>query len=59
MVIGGFTEPSGSRNGLGALLLAFYEGDDFIYSGKVGTGFSDEILKEQPSEVAPAYVFLA
>lgn len=46
MVIGGFTEPSGSRNGLGALLLGFYEGDDFIYSGKVGTGFSDEILKE-------------
>lgn len=46
MVIGGFTKPSGSRNGLGALLLGFYEGDDFIYSGKVGTGFSDEILKE-------------
>lgn len=46
MVIGGFTEPSGSRTGLGALLLGFYEGDDFIYSGKVGTGFSDEILKE-------------
>jgi len=46
MVIGGFTEPSGSRNGLGALLLGFYEDDDFIYSGKVGTGFSDEILKE-------------
>lgn len=46
MVIGGFTEPSGSRNGLGALLLGFYEEDDFIYSGKVGTGFSDEILKE-------------
>jgi len=46
MVIGGFTDPNGSRNGLGALLLGFYEGDDFIYSGKVGTGFSDEILKE-------------
>lgn len=46
MVIGGFTEPSGSRTGLGALLLGFYEGADFIYSGKVGTGFSDEILKE-------------
>jgi len=46
MVIGGFTEPNGSRNGIGALLLGFYEGDDFIYSGKVGTGFSDEVLKE-------------
>lgn len=46
MVIGGFTEPSGSRTGLGALLLGFYQGGDFIYSGKVGTGFSDEILTE-------------
>jgi len=46
MVIGGFTDPNGSRNGLGALLLGFYEDKDFIYSGKVGTGFSDEILKE-------------
>lgn len=46
MVIGGFTEPSGSRSGLGALLLGFYENNEFIYSGKVGTGFSDAILKE-------------
>lgn len=46
MVIGGFTDPSGSRSGLGALLLGYYQDGDFIYSGKVGTGFSDETLKE-------------
>lgn len=46
MVIGGFTEPSGSRNGLGALLVGYYEGGKLMYSGKVGTGFSDEILKD-------------
>jgi DNA ligase D-like protein (predicted ligase) len=40
LVIGGFTEPAGSRVGLGALLVGYYEGDDFVYAGKVGTGFS-------------------
>lgn len=51
MVIGGYTEPSGSRHGLGALLLGYYEGDAFIYSGKVGTGFTDDILKELRSKL--------
>lgn len=51
MVIGGFTEPQGTRNGLGALLCGYFEGDDFIYSGKVGTGFSDNVLKELRSKL--------
>jgi len=46
MVIGGFTEPSGGRKGLGALLCGYYEGDDFIYSGKVGSGYTQEILSD-------------
>jgi len=46
MVIGGFTDPQGSRNGLGALLCGYFDKDDFIYSGKVGTGFDDKTLKE-------------
>ncbi len=45
LVIGGYTEPKGSRKGFGALLVGFYEGGDLHYAGKVGTGFSDEILK--------------
>jgi bifunctional non-homologous end joining protein LigD len=45
MVIGGFTDPAGSRQGLGALLLGVYEaGGQLRYSGKVGTGFSDKSL---------------
>lgn len=47
MVIGGFTEPSGSRSGLGALLCGYYdENGNLVYSGKVGTGFSDAVLKD-------------
>ena len=29
LVVGGFTEPKGSRVGLGALLVGYYDGDDF------------------------------
>ncbi len=39
LVVGGFTEPKGSRTGFGALLLGVYEGDELKYAGKVGTGF--------------------
>ena len=45
MVIGGFTDPQGSRSGFGALLLGVYEpGGKLRYSGKVGTGFNDQML---------------
>ena len=45
-VIGGFTDPRGSRVGFGALLVGYYsdDGKRLIYAGKVGTGFSREIL---------------
>lgn len=46
MVIGGYTDPQGSRVGFGALLIGYYEGDKLIYSGKVGTGFNDDLLKD-------------
>ncbi|MFZ6053077.1 non-homologous end-joining DNA ligase [Halocola ammonii] len=49
-VIGGFTEPEGSRVGFGAILIGFYEGDKLRYAGKVGTGFSDQELEEIHSE---------
>jgi bifunctional non-homologous end joining protein LigD len=46
-VIGGYTDPQGSRQGLGALLLGYYEPDGTLaYAGKVGTGFSDNVLAE-------------
>lgn len=45
LVIGGFTEPSGSRPGLGALLVGHYDGPDLVYAGKVGTGFDEDELR--------------
>jgi bifunctional non-homologous end joining protein LigD len=46
MVIGGYTEPQGSRKGFGALLLGYHEGGELRYAGKVGTGFDDRMLRE-------------
>lgn len=46
MVIGGFTEPQGSRTGFGALLLGYYKDNKLVYSGKVGTGFNEGLLKD-------------
>ncbi len=46
MVIGGFTEPQGSRESFGALLLGYWEGDALVYAGKVGTGFNRATLRE-------------
>jgi bifunctional non-homologous end joining protein LigD len=43
-VIGGFTQPTGSRQYFGALLLGVYSGNKLLYAGKVGTGFDTEML---------------
>jgi DNA ligase D-like protein (predicted ligase) len=45
-VVGGFTEPQGSRVGFGALLLGYYQADGgFRYAGKVGTGWDTKTLR--------------
>ena len=46
LVIGGFTDPEGSRNGIGSLLVGYYEGTRLRYAGKVGTGYSHKLLTE-------------
>lgn len=43
-VVVGFTKPERTREGFGALLLATYDGVDFVLAGRVGTGFDDEAL---------------
>jgi bifunctional non-homologous end joining protein LigD len=44
-VIGGYTDPRGSRTGFGALLLGYYDTDGrLVYAGKVGTGFDQRLL---------------
>lgn len=50
----GYTAPKGSRNGLGALLLAAPEGArGWRYAGRVGTGFSHEQLDTLAAQLAP------
>lgn len=43
-VVGGFTDPQGSRVGLGALLVGHYDKGEFAFAGKVGTGFDTRLL---------------
>jgi bifunctional non-homologous end joining protein LigD len=63
VVIGGYSEPAGSRQAFGALLIGVYdEKGDLHYAGKVGTGFSDRSLhslhkRMRPLEIAtPPFV---
>jgi bifunctional non-homologous end joining protein LigD len=54
-VVGGFTAPAGSRQGLGALLIGYYDADGgFRYAGKVGTGFTAPTLRELRALLAPS-----
>ena len=53
-VIGGFTDPAGSRAGLGALLVGVHDDNNrLLYAGKVGTGFTRESLLELRSRLDP------
>ncbi len=65
-VIAGFTPPERGGRGIGALLLGYYKDGKLRYSGRVGTGFSDEthralrerldpiVKKTSPFEKVPA-----
>lgn len=44
-VIGGFSNPQGSRKHFGALLVGYYEKNKFLFAGKVGTGFNETSLR--------------
>lgn len=45
-VVGGWTEPNGSRSNFGALLLGKYDGKKLVFAGQVGTGFNHKLLDE-------------
>jgi bifunctional non-homologous end joining protein LigD len=45
-VVVGWTEPKGSRGGFGSLHIAQYDGEDLLYLGSVGSGFTDAELEE-------------
>ncbi|MFI7678119.1 ATP-dependent DNA ligase [Actinophytocola sp. NPDC049390] len=44
-VVGGFTEPQGSRAGFGALIVGYHENGALRYAGKVGTGYDHATLR--------------
>ncbi len=43
-VVGGFTDPQGSRVGLGALLVGYYDQSHLVFAGRLGTGFDTKLL---------------
>ena len=45
-VIGGYTAPGGARTHLGALLVGLYDGTTLRFTGKVGTGYTQETLRD-------------
>ncbi len=50
-IIGGYTDPEGSRVGFGALLIGFRKNGKLKYAGKVGTGYDREFLKKLSSRL--------
>jgi bifunctional non-homologous end joining protein LigD len=52
-VIAGFTEPGGGRKYFGALVLGVYEGDEVMYIGHVGGGFTANNLKDIHEKLEP------
>ncbi|QTP58019.1 DNA ligase D [Billgrantia antri] len=45
-VIGGYTDPGGSRSGFGSLLMGAYGKQGLAYAGRVGTGFNNRLLEQ-------------
>ncbi|SDO71724.1 bifunctional non-homologous end joining protein LigD [Pseudomonas arsenicoxydans] len=57
-VVVGYTDPKGSRNAFGALLLGLHDRDsgELRYAGKVGTGFNETTLKNIHEQLKPLQV---
>jgi len=53
VVIGGYTDPEGSRLGIGALLAGVYGGGRLVYVGKIGTGFTAKTLHTLHKRLQP------
>jgi bifunctional non-homologous end joining protein LigD len=54
LVIGGWLEGEGKRKGLpGSLLVGYYDDGEFVYAGKVGTGFTDQMLEKLTALMKP------
>jgi bifunctional non-homologous end joining protein LigD len=54
-VVGGFTEPKGSRKHLGAVVIGAYTGGKLRHYGYAGSGFSEKGLKEAVERMKPLF----
>ena len=52
-VVGGWTDPQGTRGWFGALHLGVYEAGRLVYVGRVGTGFDEAMLRDLASRLTP------
>ncbi len=52
VVVVGYTEPTGSRVGFGALVVGVHEKKRLRYAGRVGTGFDETTLRGLKKELA-------
>jgi len=52
-VVGGYTEPQGSRSGFGALHVGVYDGTRLVYVTKVGTGFDEAGIESAMKRLEP------
>jgi bifunctional non-homologous end joining protein LigD len=53
LVVGGWTDPTGQRSGLGALLVGYHDDSGALhYAGRVGTGFTGVVLRRLSDELA-------
>jgi bifunctional non-homologous end joining protein LigD len=53
-VIAGYTRGQGRRSGrFGSLILGYRQGDELVYAGNVGTGFTDEEIERLLSKLRP------
>lgn len=50
-VVVGYTQPKGSRQGIGAFLLAQVKDGGLVYAGRVGSGLSDALLRQLPAKL--------
>lgn len=55
-LVGGYTEPSGSRTGFGSLLLGAWRGRHLYYAGRVGTGFTTSQLEALGRRLEPLQI---
>lgn len=51
LVIGGYSDPEGSRTGFGALLVGFYQDGALLHAGSVGSGFDENTLRALSQEL--------